>query len=168
MKSFSIENYQLSELDKKIIEGVQGGLEIIERPYYKLSLALNVSEEEICERLEKMYHVGFVRKNAVATNHYKLGYTLNAMTVWNVKEESIDRVGSIFKELGFASHCYERPKIPPEWNYNLFAMIHARTEEELQSQLMTMKQAVNEHVLDMDIIVSTAILKKTGIRLKDI
>lgn len=168
MVSFTIENYHLDEVDKKIIERVQRGLEITSRPYLKLSNELDISEIEICERLEKMYKVGFVRKNAIATNHYKLGYCLNAMTVWNVKEESLDLVGNKFKELGFASHCYERPKIPPEWNYNLFAMIHARNDNELQMQLIKMKEAVSDYVIDMDLIVSTKILKKTGIRLKGI
>lgn len=166
--NFTIENYKLDEVDKLIIERVQTGLEITRRPYEKLSNEINISEEEICERLEKMHKVGFVRKNAIATNHYKLGYSLNAMTVWNVKEGSLDLVGNIFKELGFASHCYERPKIPPDWNYNLFAMIHARTEGELENQLVKMKESVSEYVIEMDLIVSTEILKKTGIRLKGI
>lgn len=168
MNSFEIKNYKHDEIDLAIIKSTQMGLEICDRPYLKLSLELGVSEEEICKRLENMYQVNFVRKMAVATNHYKLGYIYNAMTVWEINEGKVDQVGELFKKLGFASHCYERPKIPPFWNYNLFAMIHARSLSEMEEQIEKMKIVAMGLYQKTDKLVSTEILKKTGIRLKDI
>jgi DNA-binding Lrp family transcriptional regulator len=168
MNKFKIENYKNDEVDMAIIKSTQNGLEICERPYLELANALNVTEEEICERLERMYQINFVRKNAVATNHYKLGFIYNAMTVWELEEDHIDIVGEIFRELGFVSHCYQRPKLPPHWNYNLFAMVHGRNETEMNLQIEKMKTAANGYILSMDKIISSEILKKTGIRLKDI
>lgn len=168
MNKFEIKNYDHDEIDLEIIRSTQVGLPLCERPYLELAQKLNLTEEEVCRRLEKMYEVSFIRKNAIATNHYKLGYVYNAMTVWEIEEEQIARVGEIFKELGFASHCYERPKIPPRWNYNLFAMIHARSAEEMTLQIEKMKSAASGNYIKMDKIVSLEILKKTGIRLKDI
>lgn len=168
MKNFEIKNYAHDEIDLAIIKSTQAGLEICERPYLKLATDLGISEDEICSRLSKMHQVNFVRKNAVATNHYKLGYTFNAMTVWEIKEGKLDTVGLLFKDLGFASHCYERPKIPPYWNYNLFAMVHAQSSEQMDAQIAKMKKVADGYFDKMDKIVSTEILKKTGIRLKDI
>ena len=165
---FEIQNYNHDEIDLEIIRSTQVGLSLCERPYLELAQKLSLTEEEVCRRLEKMYEVSFIRKNAIATNHYKLGYVYNAMTVWEIEEEQIALVGDIFKRLGFASHCYQRPKIPPHWNYNLFAMIHARSAEEMAAQIEKMKVAASGHFLKMDKIVSIEILKKTGIRLKDI
>lgn len=167
-KNFEIQNYKHDDLDLAIIKSTQTGLEICTRPYLKLAEDLGVSEVEICRRLEKMYQVNFIRKNAIATNHYKLGYVLNAMTVWEIKEGYLDTVGEIFKSLGFASHCYERPKIPPHWNFNLFAMVHAKNVEQMESQIQIMKSEAEGYFIEMDKIISTEILKKTGIRLKDI
>lgn len=167
-KNFEIQNYEHDDLDLAIIKSTQTGIEICTRPYLKLAEDLGVSEDEICRRLEKMYQVNFIRKNAIATNHYKLGYVLNAMTVWEIKEGYLDTVGEIFKSLGFASHCYERPKIPPHWNFNLFAMVHAKNVEQMESQIQIMKSEAEGYFIEMDKIISTEILKKTGIRLKDI
>lgn len=167
-KNFEIQNYEHDDLDLAIIKSTQTGLEICTRPYLKLAEDLGVSEVEICRRLEKMYQVNFIRKNAIATNHYKLGYVLNAMTVWEIKEGYLDTVGEIFKSLGFASHCYERPKIPPHWNFNLFAMVHAKNVEQMELQIQIMKSEAEGYFIEMDKIISTEILKKTGIRLKDI
>lgn len=165
---FEINNYEQDEVDLAIIKATQVGLEITERPFLALSLELKISEEEICKRLEKMYEVNFVRKIAIATNHYKLGYTFNAMTVWEIKDGELDNIGSLFKKLGFASHCYERPKIPPHWNYNLFAMVHAKNAHDMEEQILKMKEVATGLFTSMDKIVSTKILKKTGIQLKGI
>jgi len=167
-KNFEIQNYEHDEVDLAIIKSTQMGIEVCARPYFNLAKELGVSEDEICRRLEKMYQVNFIRKNAIATNHYKLGYVLNAMTVWEIKDGYLDTVGEKFKSLGFASHCYERPKIPPHWNFNLFAMVHARNIEQMDSQIQMMKSVAQGYFLEMDKIISTEILKKTGIRLKDI
>lgn len=166
MEDFKVVGIELDELDKRIILLTQEGLEISDRPYLKVASELNISEEEICLRLKKMYEVGFVRKNAIATNHYKLGFVFNAMTVWNIEENELDDVGAVFRELGFISHCYERPKLLPEWNFNLFAMVHGRTEEEVAEKVEIMKRNIRGKYNEMDLIYSTRILKKTGIRLK--
>lgn len=168
MKVFSIQNYQIDEIDKVIISKLQKGIEVTSRPYLDLATSLEITEEEICERLKKMHEVGFVRKIAVATNQYKLGYVYNAMTVWKVDEKYLDRVGEKFSQLGFVSHCYERPLVKDIWNYNLFAMIHARSEVDLEEKIQKMKAVSFDYCNEMDFLVSTEILKKTGIRLKDI
>lgn len=166
MKEFKVAGIDLDELDKRIILLTQEGLEVCARPYLKLAHELNISEEEVCSRLKKMSAVGFIRKNAIATNHYKLGFTFNAMTVWDVYEQSLDSVGLIFKELGFVSHCYERPVIRPDWNFNLFAMVHGKSEIEITDKVEKMKTSILGKYNNMDLIYSTKILKKTGIRLK--
>lgn len=168
MERFFIENYQMDDLDREIIKALQGGLELSRRPYAEVALCLDITEEEVCRRLEQMHSVGFVRKNAVATNQYKLGYTFNAMTVWNVKKGEMDQVGKRFSDLGFISHCYERPQIENLWSYNLFAMIHAKNEADMEEKIRLMKIAGGQSVIEMNLIISTEILKKTGIRLGDI
>jgi len=167
VKDFEVTGLKLDEMDKKIVLLLQEGISVTERPYLELANQLGVAEDEIVERLKAMKSVGFIRKNAVATNHYKLGYTANAMSVWDVDPEKLEQAGLLFKELGFVSHCYERPKFAPEWDYNLFAMVHGKSKEEVNEKIETMKKTIQGLFRKTDLIYSTKILKKTGIRLKE-
>lgn len=166
MDIFKIHNYDLDQTDKDLIILTQDGLPICEHPYLEISKKLSISEAEVVRRLAEMAAVGFIRKNAVATNHYKLGYLHNAMSVWNIEPSKLDKIGQIFQSFGFISHCYERPRIPPEWNYNLFAMVHGRSRDEVEEKIQLMKERINNDFIEMTLIYSTKILKKTGIRLK--
>lgn len=166
MENFKINGFEISEFDKKLILLTQEGIEISKRPYEIIAKELNCSEEKVVSRLEELYQYGFIRKNAIATNHYKLGYLFNAMSVWEIKPGHLDQVGKIFKELGFVSHCYERPQIKPDWNYNLFAMVHGKTLEEVKTKVELMKSKISDLYQSSDLLFSTKILKKTGIRLK--
>jgi len=166
MENFKINGNEISAFDKKLILLTQNGIQISSRPYEMIANELNCNEEEVVSRLDYLYKLGFIRKNAVATNHYKLGYLYNAMSVWEVYEGKLDQVGKIFKELGFVSHCYERPQIKPDWNYNLFAMVHGKTLEEVKNKVELMKNKISELYISSDLLFSTEILKKTGIRLK--
>ncbi len=167
MEDFKINGKEISTFDKKLILLTQNGIQISKRPYQAIANDLNCSEEEVVNRLEELYSLGFVRKNAIATNHYKLGYLYNAMSVWEIKDGKLDEVGKTLKELGFVSHCYERPQIKPDWNYNLFAMVHGKTLEEVKNKVELMKDKISELYISSDLLFSTEILKKTGIRLKD-
>jgi len=167
MEDFKINGNEISAFDKKLILLTQNGIQISKRPYQAIANDLNCSEEEVVNRLEELYSLGFIRKNAIATNHYKLGYLYNAMSVWEIKVGKLDEVGKIFKKLGFVSHCYERPQIKPDWNYNLFAMVHGKTLEEVKNKVEIMKDKISELYISSDLLFSTEILKKTGIRLKD-
>jgi len=167
VKDFDVVGLKLDEMDKQIVLLLQEGLPVIERPYLPIATQLGVSEDEIVERLKAMKNVGFIRKNAVATNHYKLGHTANAMSVWNVDVDKLEQAGLLFKELGFVSHCYERPKFAPEWDYNLFAMVHGKSREEVSDKIEIMKKTIEGLFSKTDLIYSTKILKKTGIRLKE-
>lgn len=167
MKNFEISGYECDEVDRKLILLTQNGLEVVSRPYLSVAEALGISEADVVARLQKMSEVGFIRKNAIATNHYKLGFTFNAMTVWDIEDESLKLIGEAFRKLGFISHCYERPRMQPLWNYNLFAMIHGTNEREIEEKIALMKNAIEDKYKQMDILLSTEILKKTGIRLKE-
>lgn len=167
MEEFKIRDMDLDDIDKKIILKLQNGIAINCRPYQECATEFGISENEVVQRLQKMKEVGFIRKNAIATNHYKLGYLYNAMTVWEVAEDKIDEVGARFAKFDFISHSYQRPSIPPEWNYTIFAMVHGKSQEEIDFKINKMKTAVEGQFSNMDILLSTKILKKTGIRLRE-
>jgi len=106
-----------------------------------------------------------VRRIGVVPNHYALGYTANGMSVWDVDDAAIDALGRQVGALEFVSHCYRRPRHLPAWRYNLFAMVHARSREEVEARLEVIRALLGPALRAHDVLYSTRILKKTGLRL---
>jgi DNA-binding Lrp family transcriptional regulator len=100
-------------------------------------------------------------------NHYRLGYIANGMSVWDVDDEQVDALGTQVGALTFVSHCYRRPRHAPAWPYNLFAMLHGRSREEVERQASEIAALLGAACAGHEILYSTAILKKTGLRLPE-
>ena len=81
-------------------------------------------------RLRRMLDSGAIRRIGAVPNHYALGFRANGMSVWDVDDDRVDELGARVGALRFVSHCYRRPRVPPVWRYNLFAMVHGRDREE--------------------------------------
>ena len=71
------------------------------------------------------------------------------------------RVGA----LSGVSHCYRRPRELPLWPYNLYAMLHGRTRAEVESQRRALRELLGDACRGDEVLYSTAILKKTGLRI---
>ena len=87
------------------------------------------------------------------------------MTVWNIDDERVMEMGRQIAALDFVSHCYLRPRHPSVWPYNLFAMVHGRTRGEVALKVAQMADMLGHSCRAHDTLFSTAILKKTGMRL---
>jgi DNA-binding Lrp family transcriptional regulator len=99
-------------------------------------------------------------------NHYRLGYTANGMTVWDVDDAQVDALGQRVGALPFVSHCYRRPRHLPDWPFNLFAMLHGHAREEVEQQRGQIRALLGAACRGDDVLYSTAILKKTGLRIQ--
>ncbi len=157
----------LDELDRRIIHATQSGLPLVHRPYEAVGAALGISGEQVRERLQAMLEEGLVRRIGAVPNHYRLGFTANGMSVWDVADELVDPLGEQIGQLPFVSHCYRRPRRQPVWNYNLFAMLHGRSRDEVEAQAQQVAALLGDACRAHDILYSTAILKKTGLRISE-
>ena len=119
----------------------------------------------VMQRMRRMLAEGIIRRIGVVPNHYSLGYRANGMSVWDVTDERVADLGREVGALPFVSHCYRRPRRLPLWPYNLFAMVHGRTREEVENQVAQIAQLLGEASRTHDVLYSTRILKKTGLRL---
>ncbi|MBN8489584.1 MAG: Lrp/AsnC family transcriptional regulator [Burkholderiales bacterium] len=157
----------LTEFDRELIAATQGGLPLVSRPYEALGAMLGVPGETVRQRLAAMLAEGLVRRIGAVPNHYRLGFTANGMSVWDVDDAQVDALGERVATLEGVSHCYRRPRHGSAWPYNLFAMLHGRHRAEVQQQADRIQALLGPACRAHDILYSTAILKKTGLRLKD-
>ena len=159
------DNVQLDGTDRKLISITQAGLPVEASPYKTVADNIGITQQEVIQRLKQMLASGIIRRIGAVPNHYRLGLTANGMTVWDVDEKKIIELGDIIGQLDFVSHCYQRPKHLPTWRYNMFAMVHGHTRDEVDEKTKLIAGLLGENCRAHETLFSSAILKKTGLRL---
>jgi len=155
----------LDDIDRRLIEATQAGLPLSERPFNVIAGETGIPEAEVIQRFARMIDAGVVRRIGAVPNHYALGYRANGMSVWDVPDASVATLGRRIGALDFVSHCYQRPRHLPLWRYNLFAMVHGRSRAEVEAKVSEIAAILGEDCRAHDVLYSTRILKKTGLRL---
>jgi DNA-binding Lrp family transcriptional regulator len=151
-------------LDRAIVLATQAGLPRVPRPYHAIAQSLGVDAAIVMARLCAMLADGRIRRIGAVPNHYALGYVANGMSVWDVEDARVDALGARVGALPGVSHCYRRPRRLPDWPYNLFAMVHGRSRQEVEAQVRDIGEVLGDAARGHDILYSTRILKKTGFR----
>jgi DNA-binding Lrp family transcriptional regulator len=155
----------MDEIDRAIVRASQAGLPLVRRPFDVIATRLGISGPEVMARVRRMSEAGIIRRIGAVPNHYALGLTANAMSVWDVEDEAVSRLGLLVGALPFVSHCYRRPRRLPLWPYNLFAMVHGKTRTEVAEKVAVIDDLLGRECRGRDILLSKRILKKTGLRL---
>ncbi len=155
----------LDPVDRQLIAATQSGLPLVARPYEAVGALVGISAREVQERLAAMLERGLIRRIGAVANHYRLGYTANGMTVWDVDDARVDALGERIGALPGVTHCYRRTRALPDWPYNLFVMLHGRSRDEVERQADAVAALLGDACRARDILYSTQLLKKTGLRL---
>ena len=155
----------IDEIDRALIVATQGGLPLVPRPYHAIGEQIGLTAEEVMRRLQTLLEAGIIRRIGAVPNHYAIGWTANGMTVWDVADDQVDALGAIVGALPFVTHSYRRPRALPAWPYNLFAMVHGSSRDECAAKALEIKALLGAACRANDILYSTKILKKTGLRI---
>jgi DNA-binding Lrp family transcriptional regulator len=155
----------IDPIDRAIVKATAAGLPLRARPYHAIAAELGLGADEVMRRMRAMLDAGIIRRVGAVPNHYSLGYRANGMSVWDLPDERVGTLGRQVGALDFVSHCYRRPRQPPLWPYNLFAMVHGRAQEEVEAKVARIEALLGDAVRGHDLLYSTRILKKTGLRL---
>lgn len=155
----------LDALDRALVAATQSGLPLTPTPYADVAATIGTTEADVIARLARLLDAGVVRRIGAVPNHYRLGLSHNGMTVWDVADTEVDRLGALIGALDFVTHCYCRPRALPDWPYNLFAMVHGRSRDEVEAKRAEIAALLGDAVRAADILYSTRILKKTGLRI---
>lgn len=153
--------------DRRILQATAGGLPLTPHPFAEIARWLDLTEAEVMDRMTRMQTQGVIRRIALAPNHHALGMVANGMSVWDVADDRAAGLGAKVGALPFVSHCYLRPRSLPDWPYNLFAMIHGTSRPEVEAKRGQIARLLGPACRAQDILYSTRILKKTGMRLAD-
>lgn len=154
----------LSEDDRRLIRATQAGLPLCRYPYRDIARQLGWAEAEVTAKLARWLEQGVVRRIGAVPNHYAIGYRANGMAVFDVADEQVDALGAQLGGLDAVSHCYRRPR-RPGWPYNLFAMLHGSERPAVLAAVDDARALLGEACRGHEVLFSSRILKKTGLRL---
>lgn len=116
----------LPEIERALLAALQDGLSLSERPYAELGTRAGLSEAMTLEFLANWLQDGLIKRLGVIVRHRELGYTANAMCVWDVPDEEVAELGRRLAAVPGVTLCYRRRRALPDWPYNLYCMIHGK------------------------------------------
>jgi len=125
----------LNDAELRLIAAIQDGLPLSSHPYAEIAEQLDLSEQDVIEQISRLQSEGIIKRFGAVVRHHELGYTANAMVVWDIPDDQVDAAGKKLGEFDCVTLCYRRPRQLPLWPYNLFTMIHGQSRESVISAL---------------------------------
>ncbi len=115
----------MDTIDKIILNALQEDFPVDSRPFRVLSQRIQVSEEEIIQRVSSLVEKKIIRRMGVSLNPKAVGLSTTLIGM-DVPEEQIEAVAGIVNAYAEVTHNYQRAE-----DYNLWFTIAARSEEEM-------------------------------------
>jgi DNA-binding Lrp family transcriptional regulator len=148
----------------RFVQVMQRDLALVPEPFVEMAEELGMPFDDAREMHEAFLANGRMRRFAAVLHHRKAGFRANAMGVWAGPAgdpAELERLGGIMAGFRAVSHCYERPSYP-DWPYNLFTMVHGKSEDECLQTLAAIGEATG--LTDWQALFSTKEYKKTRVR----
>lgn len=148
-------------IDKMLIARLQGDLPLVSRPFEAIADELGISQAEVVERIRRLADEKIMRRFGATLRHQKSGFSSNVMVAWRIPDDKIKEVGRKLAAFRRVSHAYHRD--PCEgFAYNVFTMVHGRSEEDCRAIIDEMARTVGNP--QHDLLFSVEELKKTSMR----
>ncbi len=159
----STEEVDLDSL-QSVIHAVQGGLPLVPRPYREVGERLGWSEERVIDCLTMMLEQGIIKRLGVVVRHHELGFSANAMVVWDIPDALVDATGEALGTDKRVTLCYRRPRVAGRWPYNLFSMVHGQDRDEVLEQVERLAKLCGSTARSHKVLFSGRRFKQRGAR----
>jgi len=153
---------QKSHFNQQLFAAVEQGLPLVPQPYLVIAEQIGASENKIINTLNAWQQQGLIRRLGLVVRHRKLGYCANAMVVWNVTDSDVDNIGEKLASESVVTLCYQRARVLPHWQYNLFCMIHGKDKAQVLKQLDDICQRHQLENIEKDVLFSVKAYKQQG------
>jgi len=151
---------QITEAEIEFVKSLQKHLDVVSEPFARAAEELGISQEAVCDEINKFVENGRMRRFAAVLHHRKAGFKSNAMGVWAVSDDKKYEVGEEMASFKAVSHCYLRPTYP-DWPYNVFTMVHGQSKEDCEEILQTISDETG--ITDRSALYSSKEYKKVRV-----
>jgi DNA-binding Lrp family transcriptional regulator len=134
---------ELDELDRRIVNGLQGGFPLSERPFTDAAERLQMDEETLIARLRGLLERGVLSRFGPLFNAERMGgaFSLVAMSV---PPDALERVAGQVNAYREVAHNYER-----EHAFNLWFVLAVARPERIREVLAEIEAVTGYPVYDM-------------------
>ena len=142
---------ELDEIDKAIINRIQSDFPIASRPYLVLAEDLDLTEEEVLERVLRLKKIGIIRRIGGNFVPGKLGF-VSTLCAARVPADKIDQFADVVNRYPGVTHNYQRDNA-----YNVWFTFIAPSVDEIDENL---KQIAEETgIIDILNLPATKVFK---------
>ena len=149
--------------DESLAACVEQGLPLTARPFDAWAHTLQTTPEALLERLRAWLQSGTLKRFGVVVRHHELGFSANAMTVFNVPDALVDPCGEALARQTGVTLAYRRERAP-QWPYNLYCMVHGTERAAVQAVIDRVVNAAGLESFPRAVLFSTRRFKQTGAR----
>ena len=142
---------------------IEAGLPLVDRPYAQWAGELGRDEDWVTERIGSWLTEGRLKRFGVVVRHHELGFSANAMTVFDVPNHCVDACGHALAEQTGVTLAYRRARAEG-WPYNLYAMVHGTQRDAVMAVIERVTHAAGLAGFPREVLFSTRRFKQTGAR----
>jgi len=152
----------VADLTQAVIGAMQNGLPLAPRPFALIADRIGSDEATVLEVVKRLQATGAIKRFGVVVRHHELGYRANAMVVWDIPDDCLHTIAERLAVDRCVTLCYQRPRRPPRWPYNLFCMIHGFDRDQVEQKIETLRRSNGIHDLPHAVLFSRRRFKQRG------
>lgn len=133
----------MDELDRVLVNRLQEGIDVVERPFAAIAAELGIPEAEVCGRLQRLVDEGSLTRFGPMIDAEALGgaFTLAALCV---PAHDFERVAGLVNAHPEVAHNYRR-----EHRFNMWFVLAAERPEGIGRVLAEIEQETGYRALDL-------------------
>ena len=139
MNDISNVNEELSNVDRAILDALQQGLPVTERPFAVVAQELGIYERVVITRAAALKREGYIRRMGAFFSSHRLGYR-GTLVALSVDEEKLAAIAHFINRFPGVTHNYEREGRYQLW-FTLLTMDDA--EKQLVLDALSRTEGVN-------------------------
>lgn len=124
-----IEKTDLDEIDRRVLNRLQAGLPLEDRPFAALGEELGIDEKTLIERLSRLKEIGVLRRLGAILDSRRLGFA-STLVALQVPEDELERAAALINSYEGVTHNYLRDN-----SWNVWFTLIAPGEEQIDNIL---------------------------------
>jgi DNA-binding Lrp family transcriptional regulator len=148
----------MDQTDLHLLLELERGLLFVPAPFEEIGKKLDLTGDEVIERIRHLRETGIIRKFRARIDQRKIGITANALVAWKPTGNCNDDIGKLLAEYPFVTHCYKRRPIPGRWEYTHYTVHHGYDRNQVLEEIR--KVAAQTKTQDYLVLFSTREFKR--------
>lgn len=142
---------------------VEAGVPLVPEPFAEWARALGCPTTDVLARIQGWLDAGTLRRFGLVVRHHEVGFSANAMTVFDIDDAQVDAFGERLATQPGITLCYRRERAEG-WRYNLYCMVHGRSRDETLALLHAAIEGAGLAGQPHQVLFSCRRFKQTGAR----